>query len=216
LIPKDFGYTFCPYTSIIMNISYTPPQKFIRLMNSSLRVNDVMLLYHSPTVSLPYHMSFDARPLVPLARTGASLFDLVVTNLLASAAIAARSTTFEPQVIPTNARFCERVNAQKPTTLYRYLTSLCSVTVDSHRALHEYDIVKMILLYLKDEPKALAKAMRTCPLFIKAGVGILWEDAKPSDLLCIQDTRRRLEFAPFLKIVTLWSDEQVRDTETMI
>ncbi|KAG9698725.1 alcohol oxidase, partial [Aureobasidium melanogenum] len=124
------------------------------------------------------------------------------SNLLASAAIAARSTTFEPQVIPTNARFCERVNAQKPTTRAHV------VTVDSHRALHEYDIVKMILLYLKDEPKALAKAMRTCPLFIKAGVGILWEDAKPSDLLCIQDTRRRLEFAPFLKIVTLWSDEQ--------
>lgn len=125
---------------------------------------------------------------------------------------ASASTLKSPRLV----RMCTFSFAADLATVYRYLTSLCSVTVDSHRALHEYDIVKMILLYLKDEPKALAKAMRTCPLFIKAGVGILWEDAKPSDLLCIQDTRRRLEFAPFLKIVTLWSDEQVRDTETMI
>jgi hypothetical protein len=81
--------------------------------------------------------------------------------------------------------------------------------VKPHRALYEYDIVEMILSYLKDQPKALARAMRMCQLFFKAGARILWEDAKPNDLLCIQDTRRRLEFVPFLRNVTLWRHDQV-------
>ncbi|KAH0156128.1 hypothetical protein KCU67_g8443, partial [Aureobasidium melanogenum] len=104
-----------------------------------------------------------------------------------SASIDARVTTSECQVIQTNAGPCQCITPQTPATQARV------VPVKPHRALHEYDIVGMILSYLKDEPKALAKAMRTCPLFFKAGARILWEDAKPSNLLYIQDTRRRLD-----------------------
>ncbi|KAG9516548.1 hypothetical protein KCV07_g6744, partial [Aureobasidium melanogenum] len=108
-----------------------------------------------------------------------------------SASINARVTTSECQVIQTNAGPCQRITPQTPATQARV------VPVKPHRALCEYDIVEMILSYLKDEPKALAKAMRT-------------------NLLYIQDTRRRLEFVSFLKNLTLWRHEQVCAVGRMI
>lgn len=90
------------------------------------------------------------------------------------------------------------------------------MSIKPHRALCEYEIVAKILSHLQHIPKVLAEVIGTCPLFFQAGARILWSDAKPSDLLCIQDPHRRLEFARFLQSLTLESHEQTCDTEAII
>ncbi|KAH0156116.1 hypothetical protein KCU67_g8446, partial [Aureobasidium melanogenum] len=125
--------------------------------------------------------------------------------LLSSASIATRVTTSESQVIQFNALPCQRVNRETRKTQADVMP------VKPHRALNEYDVVETILSYLKDEPKTLAKLMRTCSLFFKAGARILWQDAQPN-----KDARRRFDFVPFLKNLTLWSHEQVYASETVI
>ncbi|KAH0336419.1 hypothetical protein KCU74_g2020, partial [Aureobasidium melanogenum] len=111
-------------------------------------------------------------------------------------AVAPRSRPSNLQVTHANAPPCQSI---KP-----------------HCALRDYEIVANILSYLKNEPKDLAVVLRTCSLFFQAGARILWEEGQPRDLLCIQDLRRRLEFAQLLKSLTLWNRNQICATEGII
>ncbi|KAG9755293.1 hypothetical protein KCU73_g5497, partial [Aureobasidium melanogenum] len=134
----------------------------------------------------------------------------VQSHLPRSTAVASRSTPSEPQVIKTNAQSCQRLNSQSSAT------QTLAASFKPHRALCEYEILAKTLSHLQHNPKVLAGVMRTCPLFFQAGARILWDDAKPSDLLCVQDPRRRLEFARFLQSLTLESHERTCGTEAII
>lgn len=73
--------------------------------------------------------------------------------------------------------------------------------------LFDYDIVEMILSYLRDDPDSLSRLMRVSPVFFAAGARFLWASAKPTDLLSIQDSQRRSEFAAFIKALRFWTSE---------
>ncbi|KAH0365906.1 hypothetical protein KCU65_g5736, partial [Aureobasidium melanogenum] len=127
---------------------------------------------------------------------------------LPSTATAALSTTSEPQKTQSDPSHCQPLDPQTRATPV--------VSIKPHCALRDYEIVANILSHLKDEPDVLAEALRTCSLFFQAEARILWKDAKPGDLSCIRVPRRRLEFANFLKDLTLWSSGRIRANEAII
>lgn len=97
-----------------------------------------------------------------------------------------------------------------------WLTHLCSELVETHRVLQNHGLPRQILLYIKEDKKALAKLLRVCSIFFHIGVGMLWEDALPNDLACIRNVHRRREFTPLIKSLTFWSFEHVVAVEAMM